>query len=189
MLICKFWCIVGVVRALTEEFGSIVMATGYEKPSIDMLPHYLFPVEGERNYKRPNLYLQVGLSSLKVFTSPHWRSSNPCSRISVRKIGQFCWRMQATKMLSELLEIGWAPSASKPWKHLFNLSSHRPAHLPLRPYSCIIPSRSLLSSHADRHEIMGRPDQLDQKCSFCRRERKNEWIGFLHVSWIVRVDG
>lgn len=45
------------------------MATGYEKPSIDMLPHHLFPVEGERNYQRPNLYLQVRLSFLKVLTS------------------------------------------------------------------------------------------------------------------------
>lgn len=35
------------------------MATGFEKPSIDFLPSDLFPMEGTRNYSRPNLYLQT----------------------------------------------------------------------------------------------------------------------------------
>lgn len=46
--------------ALTDAgLRSIVLATGYHKPSVDMLPRDLFPTEGARNYERPNLYLQV----------------------------------------------------------------------------------------------------------------------------------
>ncbi|KAM0792812.1 hypothetical protein ACM66B_002578 [Microbotryomycetes sp. NB124-2] len=41
-----------------EEADVIVLATGYERPSIDMLPNDLFPEDGERSYQRPNLYLQ-----------------------------------------------------------------------------------------------------------------------------------
>ena len=37
---------------------SIVLATGFTRPSVDMLPDDLFPQEGERDYGRPNLYLQ-----------------------------------------------------------------------------------------------------------------------------------
>lgn len=36
----------------------IVLATGFKRPSVDMLPEDLFPTEGERSYERPNLYLQ-----------------------------------------------------------------------------------------------------------------------------------
>lgn len=37
----------------------IIVATGFQKPSIDWMPQDLFPTEGERSYKPPNLYLQT----------------------------------------------------------------------------------------------------------------------------------
>ncbi|KAI5479695.1 dimethylaniline monooxygenase (N-oxide forming) [Pseudohyphozyma bogoriensis] len=43
---------------VVETADVVVLATGFERPSIDMLPDDLFPTEGERNYGRPNLYLQ-----------------------------------------------------------------------------------------------------------------------------------
>ncbi|KAK4056269.1 hypothetical protein OIO90_002712 [Microbotryomycetes sp. JL221] len=42
-----------------EQADVVVLATGYERPSIDMLPKDLFPKEGDRDYDRPNLYLQT----------------------------------------------------------------------------------------------------------------------------------
>ena len=36
----------------------IVLATGFERPSIDFLPDDLFPVEDDMDYRRPNLYIQ-----------------------------------------------------------------------------------------------------------------------------------
>ncbi|KAK4702535.1 hypothetical protein P7C70_g3687, partial [Phenoliferia sp. Uapishka_3] len=42
-----------------ETADIIVMATGFERPSVDMLPKDLFPHESDgRSYSRPNLYLQ-----------------------------------------------------------------------------------------------------------------------------------
>lgn len=45
-------------RETVVDADVIVLATGYERPSIDMLPKDLFPEEGDRHYTRPNLYLQ-----------------------------------------------------------------------------------------------------------------------------------
>ncbi|KAM0746939.1 FAD/NAD(P)-binding domain-containing protein [Meredithblackwellia eburnea MCA 4105] len=44
--------------AQVETADVIVMATGFERPSVEMLPDDLFPDDGQRSYKRPNLYLQ-----------------------------------------------------------------------------------------------------------------------------------
>ncbi|GAA5884981.1 hypothetical protein JCM6882_007179 [Rhodosporidiobolus microsporus] len=41
-----------------ERADVIIIATGYERPSVDFLPQDLFPTEKDRDYHRPSLYLQ-----------------------------------------------------------------------------------------------------------------------------------
>lgn len=41
-----------------ESADVLVLATGFKKPDMSILPPDLFPVEGERDYRPPNLYLQ-----------------------------------------------------------------------------------------------------------------------------------
>ncbi|GAA5831136.1 hypothetical protein JCM11251_005157 [Rhodosporidiobolus azoricus] len=41
-----------------ERAEVIIIATGYERPSVDFLPQDLFPTEKDRDYHRPSLYLQ-----------------------------------------------------------------------------------------------------------------------------------
>lgn len=52
-------CIDIDLRSIYICNDSIVLATGYQQPSLDMLPPDLFPTEGDRTYARPNLYLQT----------------------------------------------------------------------------------------------------------------------------------
>lgn len=45
-------------RTDTRSLGSLIIATGYKRPSIDFLPDDLFPSERDRDYHPPSLYLQ-----------------------------------------------------------------------------------------------------------------------------------
>jgi dimethylaniline monooxygenase (N-oxide forming) len=47
------------VKLISALLRRIVLATGFTRPSVDMLPSDLFPKESDgRDYSRPNLYLQ-----------------------------------------------------------------------------------------------------------------------------------
>lgn len=45
---------------IEEQADYVVMATGFERPSLDFLPEDLFPEDDHgRSYKPPNMYLQT----------------------------------------------------------------------------------------------------------------------------------
>lgn len=100
-----------------ETADIIVMATGFERPSVDMLPQDLFPVEGPRSYKRPNLYLQN-------FSTEDWSIllTNSSYMDAIGTVGNWHIGLYARVLMVFLLdkEARPSPKGMKLWVDLLN---------------------------------------------------------------------
>ncbi|KAL8279238.1 hypothetical protein RQP46_008275 [Phenoliferia psychrophenolica] len=100
-----------------DVLGSIVMATGFKRPSVDMLPSDLFPDEGDRKYSRPNLYLQN-------FAVEDWSIllTNASYMDAIGTVGNWHIGLYARVLMVFLLEPDARPSprGMKLWVDLLN---------------------------------------------------------------------